>query len=153
MNGPKDPPPASDAPCRALSPRQGGFVDTLVWKPGFDDAAAPAAGGTEPYVFDIDVKYDPPHTGPAQVFLAMRPPHRGTSGLSLAFENTGNLLSLLLRHGWTPAQLVEKQHPGSLGRVVALYLARCPRAVWVDGIPVFPAASAAPPAGGNDGTD
>jgi hypothetical protein len=122
--------PPADSPRQQLDNRTGGFVETLEWRPGFDDPKADRAQGTEPILFDVDIKYDQPAPWPMQVFLAMRPPHRGTSGLSLTFEDTGRCVSMLLRHHWTPDMLVEFFPEGTLGRAVALYVQRCPRVEW-----------------------
>lgn len=122
--------PPADSPRRSLETRTGGFIETLEWRPGFDNPRADRAQGTLPVFFGVDIKYDRPAPWPSQVFLAMLPPNRGTDGLSLTFEDTGRCISMLLRHGWTPDQLAEFFPEGTLGRAVALYLQRCPRVVW-----------------------
>lgn len=124
--------PPKDAPLRKLRFWREGFTETLRWKPGFDDPDVPRAGGTVAHLIEASVKYDPPGDTVAEIFLAPAPPHIGSdAGLLMQCADAGTLISLLLRHGWTPAQLVEKTKSGSLGRTVALYLARCPRVEWV----------------------
>jgi hypothetical protein len=117
---------------RELPWQRHGFRETIVWKPGFDDPDVPRAGGTEGIVLDAEVTYVPPSSLPAEIFLTLKPPHHGGNGpLALQAEDTGKFLSLLLRLGIKPSQLIETTSAGGMGRAAALFLQRCPLVTWV----------------------
>lgn len=66
----------------------------------------------------------PPHSIPREVFLRPAGAGRLTSTMRTIGDDAGEMLSLLLQHGYTPAHLARRFKPGSLGQAIALELDR-----------------------------
>lgn len=123
--------PRPETPLQKLSNRRWGFNETVIWKPGFDDPDIDAAGGTPAIALNMRVRYEPPRAWPQEIYITLAPPHLGTDPrLATQCEDAGRMMSFLLRHGWTPALLIEHSTPGGLMRCGALHLRRQPMVVW-----------------------